>query len=1835
MRPQRMLVAASLSVLMAVLGIPPVPFSQFPGGELPKAHAQPVPFVRQAKFAGQAGAISTDQADPDVISLAWEQPTKPGSLLFAFVGMWDNHHGITGIHVEAQRSQWGPIQSMYGATANTARSLSWKIANAGSRSGEEKFHVWADAGSPGGKDVTVFLVELAGLGSMLDYPSEVGTLSGNTVSWINDPADARNAAHVMFLVSGSVQSNPTNGYTQAIGGSAGGIVGGVYISSFANVGADTGMSVSLANAANGSQANIRHVAYPRWANFVTGWEHGQYDSGTGNGYGDRDAGAGSSASTQTATRRSGNYALKMDQAANGLARWKHVLIDDLAGGSSGGVGGALTAASRFYVYFEELPTNDQTMFWFNTFSELVSVEKKIGLYFDTASSKLRPFYMQGTSATIENKGTAAGPTLSTGQWYRIDIRRRINDVLPPTYTLDWSVNGEPGAPYSFTLSETGFGQRDVAVHEIYFGNTVYWVSSTNNGQMGPRPATAYTYFIDDLVTIADPSNPRWPIGPSKHGVNLVTVDGFGTNASEADFEESDAGAINTASWHRVSFGHANNVKDLQQKTSNTSSYLEFTFEDLTATDGNFMPSVIAEPLSGSGFVMDIVVDGVVHPLIDNRDGNYYNVFAGLPWNKPGTSETWAAWDFDSIRIRWGFDDDTTDKNVLRTLMIEVDGLDESVPQEQTFGKVHAINPTGYFADPVNSFTGAFTASSTDVSLPGVGFPFAFTRSYTSADTTGGPLGIGWTHSYTPSLTVLSDGSVLLRGEDGQQVKYRLKPDGSYRAPAGGRSLLKAVAGGYELTRMDQTVYVFDALGRLTAMRDRNTNDIILAYGGDSLPDTITDTAGRSISFTHNGSGRLTGIALPDGRSVSYTYSSGRLASVTDLRGKTTTYAYNSSDLLTEITDPRGNRVIKNTYSGGRVVEQEDAMGEISTFSWNEATETATMTDARGKVWKDVYEGGLLTERIDPLGGTTSYVYDSDLNRTSVTDPRGKTWTMSHDARGNLLSRTAPAPLSYTESFTYDTTNNVTSATDGRGNATSFEYDAQGNLTKETAPGTTVTQLGRNTAGQLTSLTDPRGKVTTFDYDADGNLTEVASPLGHKTTMGYDSSGRMTSRVEPRGNASGATPADYRWTYAYDDANHPTTVTDPLGNATGFSYDDAGNLAARTDAKNRRTVFAYNAANELSQVTAPDTTTTSYAYDESGHLASRTDAKGHATTYRYDDAGRLLEVADPLGAQWTYAYDAGGNLTGVTTAAGNATPSSGDGEIAYSYDAAGRLTGIDYSDATPDVTFAYDANSNLIRMADGAGTETRAYDALDRLTEVTRSADSFFYVYDAGSNLTRRTYPDGTVVDLTYDDDSRLASVASGGATTTYAYDQAGNLTSTAFPNGTSETGIFDRAGRLTTVAHSGGVGASSSFAYTLDEVGNPTQVVTPEGTTTYTYDVLDRLTGVCFASPCSLPTDERIAYAYDVVGNRTSETHPTGTTTYAYNTGDQLTSAAGPLGTTTYTYDPNGNQTASGDRSFAYDLANRMTSTTRGGSTITYAYDGAGKRLSRTAGSDVTSYLWDPNHSLPELALERDGSGSLLRRYVRGNDLVSLATGGQTYHYQHDGLGSVVGLTSSSGTRPSSHRYEPYGAERASAGGLPIPVVAPTNPMRFTGELFDPDTGLYHLRAREYDPATGTFLSRDPLPQPMTEPGVSSYAYVNNRPTVLVDPSGMRGEMPVDEKEGCPGWGRLLTFGEWENIYCEGFLSMSPNHQALFGTITNVGSEAVLALGGPGVLGKVVSKVAKPLFGGKLLWKAGFHLDHLHFFPRLGKSLKHFQINWWLDGVKGSGRSIHIPLPFK
>ncbi|MGH9199392.1 MAG: RHS repeat domain-containing protein, partial [Acidimicrobiia bacterium] len=99
------------------------------------------------------------------------------------------------------------------------------------------------------------------------------------------------------------------------------------------------------------------------------------------------------------------------------------------------------------------------------------------------------------------------------------------------------------------------------------------------------------------------------------------------------------------------------------------------------------------------------------------------------------------------------------------------------------------------------------------------------------------------------------------------------------------------------------------------------------------------------------------------------------------------------------------------------------------------------------------------------------------------------------------------------------------------------------------------------------------------------------------------------------------------------------------------------------------------------------------------------------------------------------------------------------------------------------------------------------------------------------------------------------------------------------------------------------------------------------------------------------------------------------------------------------------------------------------------------------------------------------------------------------------GLGSVVSLTDASGNAIVRYWFEPFGHKRAQSG-------TSSNYWLYTGEQRDSELGFigvggYYLRARYYDPYTGRFLSRDPLP------GGNPYGYVGNNPVNLIDPYGL------------------------------------------------------------------------------------------------------------------------------
>jgi RHS repeat-associated protein len=69
--------------------------------------------------------------------------------------------------------------------------------------------------------------------------------------------------------------------------------------------------------------------------------------------------------------------------------------------------------------------------------------------------------------------------------------------------------------------------------------------------------------------------------------------------------------------------------------------------------------------------------------------------------------------------------------------------------------------------------------------------------------------------------------------------------------------------------------------------------------------------------------------------------------------------------------------------------------------------------------------------------------------------------------------------------------------------------------------------------------------------------------------------------------------------------------------------------------------------------------------------------------------------------------------------------------------------------------------------------------------------------------------------------------------------------------------------------------------------------------------------------------------------------------------------------------------------------------------------------------------------------------------------------------------------------------------------------VASSRTSNYSGEQYDPDLGLYYLRARYMNPLTGRFMSRDPEDgKPVDPKSLHKYLYAGGDPVNVSDPTG-------------------------------------------------------------------------------------------------------------------------------
>jgi RHS repeat-associated protein len=99
----------------------------------------------------------------------------------------------------------------------------------------------------------------------------------------------------------------------------------------------------------------------------------------------------------------------------------------------------------------------------------------------------------------------------------------------------------------------------------------------------------------------------------------------------------------------------------------------------------------------------------------------------------------------------------------------------------------------------------------------------------------------------------------------------------------------------------------------------------------------------------------------------------------------------------------------------------------------------------------------------------------------------------------------------------------------------------------------------------------------------------------------------------------------------------------------------------------------------------------------------------------------------------------------------------------------------------------------------------------------------------------------------------------------------------------------------------------------------------------------------------------------------------------------------------------------------------------------------------------------------------------------------------------------------------SQRRSLPFGGTRG-----PEPKFWPGSKGFVGGTDDTKSTGLTHLGARECDPATGRFISVDPLIEPTRPQSLNGYAYAENNPVTTADPTGLSNQISC-EGSSCDG----------------------------------------------------------------------------------------------------------------
>lgn len=887
------------------------------------------------------------------------------------------------------------------------------------------------------------------------------------------------------------------------------------------------------------------------------------------------------------------------------------------------------------------------------------------------------------------------------------------------------------------------------------------------------------------------------------------------------------------------------------------------------------------------------------------------------------------------------------------------------------------------------------------------------------------------------------------------------------------------------------------------------------------------------------------------------------ASVTDFKGITTRTTYTADGLLAEQVDAADTpqqRTTTTTWDSAlrlplsRVVKNSAGVA-VSSSSWKYnalglevarcevdpansaavgyACGTATNAPAGVRQWTTAYCSAVDATQCPQVG----LVLSEDGPRSDVQDVTRYSYYLTADESGcgvfggschragDLQSETN-ALGQVTTRLAYDRNGRVRRLRDATGTIHDFGYSTRGKLTAITERNSVdgaastndrVTSLSYDATGNVASIVDPDGVSLSYTYDDAHRLVQINDGAGNNIRYTLDVAGNRTK--EEVFDAGGGLKRSL--SRVYNKLGQLVSQKTAAGNSTDFTYDLANNVQLITDALKRKTQFDYDPYGRPSRVlqdVSGMAVETRYEYDVEGRTTKVVDPKGLATIYGYSGLGDLLNRQSPDTGATTASYNSAGQPAKQVDANGTAS--------SYTYDALGRVVRKVYGNEAIVASYVYDqveticspdesfATGRLSSMQDDGAKTQYCYDRSGNVTRKVQTSSGqsvgVSYAYTNAGRLRSVTYPDGTVADYKRDAAGTVTEigVTRPGAARVVLLSSAkrhpfGPSAGWAYGNGRTLARDVDQDYRPSALIGSGSGALNAAFSFSaVGELTGLTSGGTGATSVSLTYDALSRLTAFKDAATGSIID----SYSYDVTGNRTSAKVNGAEQAYAYpSDSHRLQSVAG----VSRAYDAAGNTLSiqGVDREFAYNAMGRLSAVKRNGTVAAeYHYNDLGQQIARKAGGASALSLYDERG---QWLGEYDQAGIARQQVIWLDNLpVGLLKGSALYYVQPDHLGTprvVVDPARDVAVWTWDLKGEAFGAtapnEDPDQDGTLFEFA-----MRFPGQRYDAESGLHYNVQRDYDPASGRFVTSDPLG---LQGGISTYGYVKGNPLASVDPDGM------------------------------------------------------------------------------------------------------------------------------